>query len=107
MVDIVNLKNMNEQNLLGLYSMLMKELRDRGLIRSSNNPVADYAEKVAVEYMALLLDDVKKKKVFRKDKIVKWHCRNCGYVHEGKGAPQQCPACKHPRAYYEVLAQNY
>jgi len=53
MVDKVNLKKMNEKNLLGLYSMLMEELRNRGLIRSSNNPVADYAEKVAVNYMGL------------------------------------------------------
>lgn len=47
------LKNMDEQRLLKLYSELMEELRDRELIRSSNNPVADYAEKIAVEYMGL------------------------------------------------------
>jgi hypothetical protein len=47
------LKNMDEQRLLKLYSELMEELRDRELIRSSNNPVADYAEKIAVEYMRL------------------------------------------------------
>jgi len=49
-----NLKNMNEQALLQLYSDLMEELRNRELIRSSNNPVADYAEKVAVECMDLI-----------------------------------------------------
>jgi rubrerythrin len=38
---------------------------------------------------------------------VKWKCRNCGYVHEGKEAPETCPACKHPKAYYEVLEENY
>ncbi|MEF9437954.1 MAG: rubrerythrin family protein, partial [Candidatus Mariimomonas ferrooxydans] len=37
----------------------------------------------------------------------KWHCRNCGYIYEGPEAPKECPACKHPRAYYEVLAENY
>jgi hypothetical protein len=47
------LRNMDEQSLLRLYSELMEELRDRELIRSSNNPVADYAEKIAVEYMRL------------------------------------------------------
>ena len=47
------LKNMDEQRLLELYSELMEELRDRELIRTSNNPVADYAEKIAVEYMGL------------------------------------------------------
>lgn len=54
-----------------------------------------------------LLDNVEKKAVFKKDKVVRWHCRNCGYVHEGKEAPKECPACKHPQAYYEVLCENY
>ena len=45
--------------------------------------------------------------VFRKKTPVKWHCRNCGYVHEGAEAPAVCPACNHPRAYYEVMAENY
>ncbi len=54
-----------------------------------------------------LLANVKTSTVFKKDKPVKWHCRNCGYVHEGSEAPKECPACKHPQAYYEVLAENY
>jgi len=54
-----------------------------------------------------LLDNVKNKKVFKKDESVKWVCRNCGYVHEGPEAPESCPACKHPKAYYEVLKENY
>jgi len=54
-----------------------------------------------------LLQNLKEGKVFKKENIVKWHCRNCGYVHEGKEAPEVCPACAHPRAYYEVLAENY
>jgi rubrerythrin len=54
-----------------------------------------------------LLKNVKEGKVFKKDVVVKWHCRNCGNIIEGKEAPDQCPVCKHPRAYYEVLAENY
>jgi rubrerythrin len=54
-----------------------------------------------------LLKNIKEGKVFKKDTVVKWHCRNCGYVHEGKEAPEKCPACDHPRAYYELLAENY
>ena len=54
-----------------------------------------------------LLTNVKQGKVFKKDQVVKWHCRNCGYVYEGVSAPEQCPACKHPQAYYELLAENY
>jgi len=45
--------------------------------------------------------------VFKKKSTVKWHCLNCGYVFEGTEAPQQCPACRHPQAFYEVLSENY
>jgi rubrerythrin len=46
-------------------------------------------------------------KVFKKDTSVKWRCRNCGYVHEGKEAIEMCPACAHPQAHFEVLAENW
>ena len=45
--------------------------------------------------------------VFKKKQQVLWHCINCGYVIEGTEAPKECPACKHPQAFYEVLAENY
>lgn len=54
-----------------------------------------------------LLQNLKEGKVFKRDQEVKWHCRNCGYVYVGKEAPKECPACKHPQAYYELLAENY
>ena len=54
-----------------------------------------------------LLNNLKNGRVFKKDQPVKWKCRNCGYVHEGTEAPQKCPACEHPQAYFEVLAENY
>jgi rubrerythrin len=54
-----------------------------------------------------LLENIKKKQVFKKDKVVKWKCRNCGYVHEGSDAPKICPACKHPQSYYEIWVENY
>jgi len=46
-------------------------------------------------------------KVFKKNSPVVWRCRNCGYLHEGDEAPQMCPACAHPQAYYELLGENY
>jgi rubrerythrin len=46
-------------------------------------------------------------KVFKKDSSAVWRCRNCGYLHEGAEAPQMCPACAHPQAYYELLGENY
>ncbi len=54
-----------------------------------------------------LLQNVKEEKVFKRDSVVKWRCRNCGYVHEEKEAPKECPACAHPQAYYELMAENY
>jgi len=54
-----------------------------------------------------LLENVKKKMVFKKEKVFKWKCANCGYVHEGTEAPKICPACKHPQSYYELWVENY
>jgi rubrerythrin len=54
-----------------------------------------------------LLANVTKGEVFKKKTPVKWHCANCGYVFDGTEAPVLCPACKHPKAFYEVLAENY
>jgi rubrerythrin len=54
-----------------------------------------------------LLANVTAKKVFKKEESVKWHCINCGFIYEGKTAPKECPACKHPQSYYELLAENY
>jgi rubrerythrin len=45
--------------------------------------------------------------VFKKDEVVRWKCRNCGYVHVGKEAPELCPACKHRQAHFELLAENW
>ena len=46
-------------------------------------------------------------RVFNRDKEVVWRCRNCGYLHVGKEAPEACPACAHPQAYFELLGENY
>ena len=54
-----------------------------------------------------LLKNIKEDRVFKRDSVARWKCRNCGYVHEGKGAPGECPACAHPQAYYELLCENY
>ncbi len=68
--------------------------------------IAEVEEQHEKRYRRLLAN-LKEGKVFKKEMVVKWHCRNCGYVHEGKEAPETCPACAHPRAYYELLAENY
>ncbi len=81
---------------------------------------AEGFEKIAVQFKEIaeveeqhekryrkLLQNLKDKKVFKKDQVIKWHCRNCGYVHAGTEALKECPACQHPQAYQEVLAENY
>jgi rubrerythrin len=54
-----------------------------------------------------LLGNVENDQVFKKPNPVKWICRNCGYVFEGKNVPDKCPVCDHPRAFYEMLCENY
>ncbi len=54
-----------------------------------------------------LLANVKQGKVFKKDKTIKWKCRNCGHVYEGSEAPEKCPVCDHTRSYFEVWCENY
>jgi len=75
-------------------------------IAESFREIAEVEEQHEKRYRKLL-KNVEEKKVFKKEKVVRWKCRNCGYVHEGKEAPDECPACKHPQAYYELFEENY
>jgi rubrerythrin len=54
-----------------------------------------------------LLANVEAGTVFKKEEPVQWRCLNCGYIHEGTEAPTACPACAHPQAYFELLAENW
>jgi len=54
-----------------------------------------------------LLKNLESGQVFAKETKVRWQCRNCGYVHEGAKAPDKCPACLHPQAFFEVMEENY
>lgn len=54
-----------------------------------------------------LLANVEAGTVFKKEKKAVWRCRNCGYIHEGEEAPKACPACAHPQAHFELLAENW
>ncbi len=65
------------------------------------------AEKYHERRYRALLASVEAGEVFKKKSKVVWLCRNCGYTHEGEAAPQACPACAHPQAYFEVQAQNW
>lgn len=54
-----------------------------------------------------LAGNIEDNKVFKKDEKVLWKCENCGYIHEGTGAPDKCPACLHPQSYFEVFIETY
>lgn len=54
-----------------------------------------------------LIENLEKEQVFKRNSVVRWKCRNCGYIHEGTEAPDACPACAHPKAYFELMAENY
>ncbi|MBN1385557.1 rubrerythrin family protein [Candidatus Woesearchaeota archaeon] len=91
-----------------LYPESEKTAREEGFdeIADSFKEIAEVEEEHEKRYRKLL-ENVKNGTVFKKDRIVRWKCRNCGYVHEGKEAPDKCPACRHPQAYYEIKEENY
>ncbi len=65
------------------------------------------AEKQHEKRYLALLENIEKDRIFQREEVIKWKCGNCGYIHEGKEAPIECPACAHPRSYFEVLGENY
>ncbi|MGM0687978.1 MAG: rubrerythrin [Bacillota bacterium] len=77
------------------------------------NDIADIFESIAVaekqhekRYLALM-GNIKNGTVFKKDKPVKWFCRNCGYVEEGLEAPDVCPSCDHKQEHFETICENW
>ena len=91
-----------------LYQEAEKIAREEDFVEIANvfKEIAEVEEQHEMRYRELL-KNVEESKVFKKDTVVKWKCRNCGYVHEGKEAPEKCPACAHPRGFYELLCQNW
>jgi rubrerythrin len=64
-------------------------------------------EKEHEERYLALLKNIEEGIVFKKDKVVMWKCRNCGYIHVGEEAPVVCPVCKHAQSFFEVRATNW
>ena len=91
-----------------MYPEFAKVAREEGFTKIANlfEAVAKI-EKEHEERYRLLLANVKDEKVFKKDEKIIWQCRNCGYVCESPRAPQVCPVCAHPQAYFEQLKKNY
>lgn len=68
--------------------------------------IAEVEKQHEIRYRKLL-KNLKEGKVFKRDTEVRWKCRNCGYIHEGKEAPKECLACAHPQSFYELFCENY
>jgi len=92
----------------GMYPEFAAVASDEGFeaIASTFEAIA-VAEKQHEKRYLGLLQNVEAGTVFKKESKVVWRCRNCGYLHEGEEAPDTCPACAHPQAHFELLAENW
>lgn len=91
-----------------MYEQFAKEAREEGfeeIARQFEGVAA--IEKEHEERYRKLLQNVESETVFSKDGMVIWQCRNCGHICVGKKAPEVCPVCAHPQAYFQVKAENY
>jgi len=91
-----------------IYQDFAKTAKDEGFseVARSFEQIAK-VEKFHESRYRRLINNVANGEVFKKKAVLNWHCINCGYVIEGAEAPKECPACKHPQAFYEVLPENY
>ena len=91
-----------------MYATFAKEAREEGFdqIAALFEGVAKIEKEHEERYLALL-KNVKEGAVFQRGDIVIWQCSNCGHIHVGEKAPQVCPVCSHPQAYFQIAAKNY
>ena len=91
-----------------MYARMAREAREEGFTEIAEKFEGVAAiEKAHEERYRKLLDNVKNERVFSKDGDVIWQCANCGHIVIGKKAPEICPVCDHPQAYFQVKAENY
>ena len=91
-----------------MYVKFAKEAREEGFEEIAK--LFEEVGKIEAEHekrYRKLLDNLEKGIVFKGDGVTVWKCRNCGYIHIGDSAPEECPVCKHPQAYFEIQAENY
>ena len=91
-----------------MYPEFAKTADEEGFpeIADTMRAIAGAEKQHEKRYLALLAN-INDGRVFKREKVVKWKCRNCGYIHEGEEAPEECPACAHAQAYYELLGENW
>ena len=91
-----------------LYPEFANIAKEEGFseIATAFQEIAEVEEEHEKRYLALL-SNIRNGTVFKRNEVVKWKCGNCGYVHEGKEAPQKCPACLHDLKYFRIKETNY
>lgn len=91
-----------------MYENFANEAREEGYdeIATKFEEVAGIEKTHEARYLKLH-NEVENDIVFKSEDVTVWKCRNCGYVFTGKEAPEVCPVCSHPRAFFELLAENY
>ena len=91
-----------------MYAKFAKEAEEEGFYELAKQFRGVAAiEKTHEERYLALLNNLKSGTVFAKDTEQVWECRNCGHMHTGATAPQVCPVCNHPQAYFELRKENY
>ena len=91
-----------------MYATFAKEAEEEGFtVLAAKFRAVAAIEKSHEERYRALLSNVEMQKVFEKSEIKMWECRNCGHLVMGTKAPNVCPVCAHPQAYFEVRAENY
>ena len=91
-----------------MYPRMAREARAEGFDEIAR--VFEAIGRIEKEHQAryqALLKNVESGQVFQKPGAVRWRCRNCGYMHEGPKALEKCPVCQHPKAYFELVPDNY
>lgn len=91
-----------------MYNYMAQVAREEGFeeIAKQFEGVAAIEKEHEIRYQ-ILLDNIKENKVFVRDGEVYWECRNCGHIHKGLFAPEVCPVCNHPQAYFQLKQNNY
>jgi rubrerythrin len=91
-----------------MYEGFAKTAREEGFTDLARTfELVGAIEKAHEERYRKLLANIEKGLVFSRDGDAVWQCANCGHIVIGKKAPELCPACKHPRAYFQIKAENY
>ncbi len=93
---------------MDMYPRMAREAREEGFpeIATLFESIAEI-EKAHQERYRILLEELEAGSFFKRDETVRWRCRNCGHIHEGPEAPDTCPVCNHPRAYFELIEGRY